>query len=38
VFAIITTFAEADPKDTFEFGDAEIFRLRDALDISNFRL
>jgi hypothetical protein len=38
VFAIITTFADADPNETFKFGDAEIFRLRDALNISNFRL
>ena len=32
VFATITTFADADPKETFEFGDAEL------LNISNFRL
>ena len=38
MFAIITTFADADPKETFKSGDAEIFRLRDALNISNFRL
>jgi hypothetical protein len=37
VFAIITTFAETDPKETLKFGVAENFWLRDALNISNFR-
>jgi hypothetical protein len=38
VFVIITTFADADPNQMFKLGDAEFFRLRDALNISNFRL